>query len=78
METFGLVLIEAMAAGLPVVTSRVGGVDDMVRPGVNGYVFNVGDVRGMIDGVRAILADPSKRQSWAATRACLPKRSPGR
>ena len=62
METFGLVLIEAMASGLPVVTSRVGGVDDMVRPGVNGYVFNVGDVRGMIDGVRAILADPSKRR----------------
>ncbi|NDJ76180.1 MAG: glycosyltransferase family 1 protein, partial [Chloroflexi bacterium] len=56
METFGLVLIEAMAAGLPVVTSRVGGVDDMVQPGVNGYVFNVGDVRGMIDGVRAILS----------------------
>jgi glycosyltransferase involved in cell wall biosynthesis len=62
METFGLVLIEAMASGLPVVTSRVGGVDDMVRPGVNGYIFNVGDVRGMIDGVRAILSDPSKRQ----------------
>ncbi|MBN1563473.1 MAG: glycosyltransferase family 1 protein [Anaerolineae bacterium] len=61
METFGLVLIEAMASGLPVVTSRVGGVDDMVRPGVNGYVFNVGDVRGMINGVRAILTDPSKR-----------------
>jgi glycosyltransferase involved in cell wall biosynthesis len=61
METFGLVLIEAMAAGLPVVTSRVGGVDDMVRSGVNGYVFNTGDVRGMIDGVRAILVDPSKR-----------------
>jgi glycosyltransferase involved in cell wall biosynthesis len=62
METFGLVLIEAMAAGLPVVTSRVGGVDDMVRPGVNGYAFHVGDVRGMINGVRAILSDPSKRR----------------
>lgn len=62
METFGLVLIEAMASGLPVVTSRVGGVDDMVQPGVNGYVFQVGDVRGMIDGVRAILSAPTKRQ----------------
>ncbi len=62
METFGLVLIEAMASGLPVVTTRVGGVDDMVQSGVNGYVFNVGDVRGMIDGVRAILSDPSKRR----------------
>jgi glycosyltransferase involved in cell wall biosynthesis len=60
METFGLVLIEAMASGLPVVTSRVGGVDDMVRPGVNGYVFNVGDTRGMIDGVRAIMSERSK------------------
>lgn len=62
METFGLVLIEAMAAGLPVVTSRVGGVDDMVRTGVNGYTFNTGDVRGLIDGVRAVLSDPSKRR----------------
>jgi glycosyltransferase involved in cell wall biosynthesis len=62
IETFGLVLIEAMAAGLPVVTSRVGGADDVVRPGVNGYLFNVGDVRGMIDGVRAIMSRPHKRQ----------------
>lgn len=62
LETFGLVLIEAMASGLPVVTSRVGGVDDMVQSGVNGYVFNVGDVRGMINGVRAILSDKNKRR----------------
>jgi len=61
LESFGLVVMEAMASGLPVVTSRVGGVDDLVRSGVNGYVFNVGDVRAMIDGVRAILSDPSKR-----------------
>ncbi|MGQ9849649.1 MAG: glycosyltransferase family 4 protein [Aggregatilineaceae bacterium] len=62
METFGLVLVEAMASGLPVVTSRVGGADEIVRPGVNGYVFNVGDVRGMVDGVRAVLSSPRKRQ----------------
>ena len=62
METFGLVLVEAMASGLPVVTARVGGADDMVRPGVNGYLFNVGDTRAMIDGVRAILSEPSKRR----------------
>jgi len=37
-------------------------VDDMVRSGVNGYVFNVGDVRGMIDGVRAVLSEKRKRQ----------------
>jgi glycosyltransferase involved in cell wall biosynthesis len=51
-----------MAAGLPVVTSRVGGADDMVRSGVNGYLFNVGDQRGLIEGVRAIMSEPSKRR----------------
>ena len=34
----------------------------MVRPGVNGYVFNVGDVRGMVEGVRAVMREPSKRR----------------
>ncbi len=61
MESFGLVLIEAMASGLPVVTSRVGGADEIVQSGVNGYVFKVGDTRGMVDGVRAILSSPTKR-----------------
>ncbi len=54
METFGLVVVEAMAAGLPVVSSRVGGVRDVVHEGVTGYTFDVGDVPALIDGVRQI------------------------
>ncbi len=54
METFGLVVVEAMAAGLPVVSSRVGGVRDVVREGVTGYTFDVGDVPALIEGVRQI------------------------
>ncbi len=62
METFGLVLIEAMAAGLPVVTSRVGGADDLVTPGESGYLFDVGDARGLVEGVRAIASQPGQRE----------------
>jgi glycosyltransferase involved in cell wall biosynthesis len=80
MEAYGLVVTEAMAAGLPVVASRVGGVCDVVEEGVNGYTFNVGDVSALIEGVRKIAGDRAKMeqmsiaarafaetQTWAAT-----------
>lgn len=54
LETFGLVVVEAMAAGLPVVSSRVGGVRDVVEEGVTGYTFDVNDIQGMIEGVRHV------------------------
>ncbi len=38
-ETLGLVLLEAMAAGCPVVAARSGGIPDIVTDGVNGYLF---------------------------------------
>lgn len=56
LETFGLVVVEAMAAGLPVVASRVGGVTDVVQEGRTGYTFKSGDVNTLVDGVRKIAA----------------------
>ena len=77
LETFGLVVIEAMAAGLPVVAARVGGVGDMVSEGVNGYSFASGDRAMLLEGVRKIAKDRAtmrrmgqqarayaERQSW--------------
>jgi glycosyltransferase involved in cell wall biosynthesis len=57
LESFGLVVVEAMAAGLPVVASRVGGVCDVVEEGRTGYTFNVGDVDALVEGVRRIASD---------------------
>jgi glycosyltransferase involved in cell wall biosynthesis len=56
LETFGLVVVEAMAAGLPVVASRVGGIPDVVDEGRTGYTFDVGDVGSLVEGVRHIAA----------------------
>ena len=57
LETFGLVVIEAMAAGLPVVAARVGGVADVVSEGETGYTFESGDVSGLLEGLRQIVSD---------------------
>ena len=52
LETFGLVVMEAMASGLPVVAARVGGVSDIVREGSIGYTFDAGDIAGLVAGIR--------------------------
>ena len=66
-----------MAAGLPVVAARVGGVGDMVSEGLNGYSFESGDRAMLLEGVRKIARDRAtmrrmgqqarafaERQSW--------------
>ena len=68
LETFGLVVIEAMAAGLPVVASRVGGVGDIVCEGVNGYTFDSGDQAGLLNGLRKLVSSDDRRR-WMGRQA---------
>jgi len=66
LEAMGLVVLEAMAAGLPVVTTRVPGVRDLVESGVNGYLAREGDAQDMAQYIRTLLLDPHLRQEMEA------------
>ncbi len=46
-ESLGLVGLEAMASGVPVIASRMGGIQDYLIDGINGYFFESGDFEGL-------------------------------
>jgi len=66
-ETWGLVVNEAMCAGLPIVVSDlVGCAPDLVEQGVNGYVYKFGDVPQLAERLRALILDPAEREKMGA------------
>jgi glycosyltransferase involved in cell wall biosynthesis len=75
-ETFGQVIQEAMASGLPVVAARAGGAIDLVREGVTGAFFTPGNVDELCGQVRSVLANPSHLAAMGfAGRAAAERRS---
>jgi spore coat protein SA len=64
-ESFGLTCVEAMAAGVPVVATRVGGLAEVVEDGDGGYCVDRDDVAGFADRVALLLENNELRREQA-------------
>jgi len=63
LESFGLVALEAMACEVPVIATHVGGIPEVVRHGIDGFLYEVGDIDSMAEGCLAILKTPNLRET---------------
>jgi glycosyltransferase involved in cell wall biosynthesis len=64
-EALGIVLVEAMAMGVPVVTTDVGGTTELVRDGENGLAVPPGDPQSMAAAIRKIAAAPNLAERFS-------------
>ena len=62
-EAFPYVLLEATARGLPIVSTRVGGVDELVRDEQNGMVVEQGDIAGYTRRLESLVEDGDRRRA---------------
>ena len=65
-EGFGIVLLEAMFCGLPVVASRVSAIPELVRDSQEGFLFPPGDSAALATAMRRLMADPVLRRQLAS------------
>ncbi|MCY8865813.1 N-acetyl-alpha-D-glucosaminyl L-malate synthase BshA [Bacillus spizizenii] len=67
-ESFGLVLLEAMACGVPCIGTNIGGIPEVIKNNVSGFLVDVSDVAAATDRAMSILEDEqlSKRFTEAA------------
>ena len=66
-EGFGMVIVEAMAYGLPVVASRSGGIPDIIRDGENGLLVPERDVAALADAIQRVIDDGALAGRLAAS-----------
>jgi glycosyltransferase involved in cell wall biosynthesis len=58
------VLIEAMALGLPVISSTVGAAEEMITPGINGWLVPARDEEGLVKAIKEAVADPERARRY--------------
>lgn len=59
-------VLEAMAAGLPVIASDIPGNRELIEPGRTGVLFPAGDAAALASAIQGLLADPDRRQALGA------------
>lgn len=62
-ESFGIAVLEGMAAGMPIVANRIGVLPDIVEDNVTGYLVMPGDIAALADAILSLYYSPKKRYS---------------
>jgi glycosyltransferase involved in cell wall biosynthesis len=70
-ENAPMVIAEAMAMGVPVVATRVGGTSSLVRDGETGWLYECGAVDELTEALRRLLLDPALRDRFGRTGRCI-------
>ena len=65
-ESFGLAALEAMACGVPVISSNTGGLPEVNEHGISGYLSDIGNVAEMADHAISILSSDEKLAQFKA------------
>lgn len=60
-EGMPISILEAMAQGLPIIATRVGGIPELVRDGIDGMLVNAGDVEALAQVIAGLALDPARR-----------------
>jgi len=68
IETFSIAALEAMAMGKPLVLTRIGGAEEQVIAGQNGFLYEPGDIESLSDKLAALQSEPTRQAMGLASR----------